>query len=139
MQKKKRQRVDGVVLLDKPQGITSNAAIQRVKRIFNAEKAGHVGTLDPMATGLLIILVGKATSASQYLMSLDKEYEGTVELGKVTNTQDAEGEVMETRPRFLPLTVKSRLPVWGPLIGAYLLSPVKPMGKQMLISARPNA
>jgi len=62
------------------------------------KRVGHAGTLDPMATGLLIILVGKATRVSQYLMSLDKEYEGTIELGKVTDTQDAEGEVLETIP-----------------------------------------
>ena len=62
------------------------------------KRVGHAGTLDPMATGLLIILVGKATRVSQYLMSVDKEYEGTIELGKVTDTQDAEGEVLETTP-----------------------------------------
>ena len=62
------------------------------------KRIGHAGTLDPMATGLLVILVGKATTVSQYLTSLDKEYEGTIELGKVTDTQDADGEVMETRP-----------------------------------------
>ena len=62
------------------------------------KRIGHAGTLDPMATGLLVILVGKATKVSQYLVSLDKEYEGTIELGKVTDTQDAEGEVMATKP-----------------------------------------
>jgi tRNA pseudouridine55 synthase len=62
------------------------------------KRIGHAGTLDPMATGVLVVLVGKATRASQYLMSLDKEYSGTIKLGAVTNTQDAEGEVLETRP-----------------------------------------
>ena len=97
MQKKKRQRVDGVVLLDKPQGITSNAAIQRVKRIFNAEKAGHVGTLDPMATGLLPVCLGEATKFSSDAFSADKSYEAVIRLGVTTTTGDAEGEITAHR------------------------------------------
>jgi tRNA pseudouridine55 synthase len=72
--------------------------IARLRGKLKMKRLGHAGTLDPLATGLLIVLVGKATSISQYLISLDKEYEGTIELGKVTDTQDADGEVMETRP-----------------------------------------
>jgi tRNA pseudouridine55 synthase len=90
--------LDGILLVDKPTDHTSHDVVARLRGKLKMKRIGHAGTLDPMATGLLIILLGKATSASQYLMSLDKEYEGTVELGKVTNTQDAEGEVMETRP-----------------------------------------
>jgi tRNA pseudouridine55 synthase len=92
------KELDGILLVDKPTDHTSHDVVARLRGKLRMKRIGHAGTLDPMATGLLIILVGKATSASQYLMSLDKEYEGTVEFGKVTNTQDAEGEVMETRP-----------------------------------------
>ena len=93
-----RINLHGILLLDKPQGLTSTGALARVKRLFNAAKAGHTGTLDPMATGLLVILVGKATRISQYLISLDKEYEGTISLGQTTDSQDADGEVITTRP-----------------------------------------
>ena len=92
------KEMEGVLLVDKPTDHTSHDVVARLRGKLKMKRIGHAGTLDPMATGLLIILVGKATSVSQYLISLDKEYEGAVELGKVTNTQDAEGEVMETRP-----------------------------------------
>src|SRR5882672_5126763 len=92
------KEMEGILLVDKPTDHTSHDVVARLRGKLKMKRIGHAGTLDPMATGLLIILVGKATSASQFLISLDKEYEGTVELGKVTNTQDAEGEVMETRP-----------------------------------------
>ena len=72
--------------------------VARLRGKLKMKRIGHAGTLDPMATGLLVILVGKATKVSQYLVGLDKEYEGTIELGKVTDTQDAEGEVLETFP-----------------------------------------
>mgnify|MGYP003887283403 FL=1 len=72
--------------------------VARLRGKLKMKRIGHAGTLDPMATGLLVILVGKATKVSQYLVSLDKEYEGTIKLGKVTDTQDAEGEVMATKP-----------------------------------------
>lgn len=87
----------GVLLVDKPGGITSHDVISRLRRKLNMKRIGHAGTLDPMATGLLIILIGRATKLSQYLISLDKEYEGTIELGKVTDSHDADGEVLETR------------------------------------------
>jgi tRNA pseudouridine55 synthase len=92
------KELDGILLVDKPSDHTSHDVVARLRGILKMKRVGHAGTLDPMATGLLVILVGKATRVSQYLMSLDKEYEGTVELGKVTDTQDAEGEMMETRP-----------------------------------------
>jgi tRNA pseudouridine55 synthase len=72
--------------------------VARLRGKLKMKRIGHAGTLDPMATGLMIILVGKATRVSQYLIGLDKEYEGTVELGKTTDTQDAEGEMLQTRP-----------------------------------------
>jgi tRNA pseudouridine55 synthase len=92
------KEMEGILLVDKPRDHTSHDVVARLRGKLKMKRIGHAGTLDPMATGLLIILVGKATSASQYLISLDKEYEGTVELGKVTDTQDADGEMMETRP-----------------------------------------
>ncbi|MBL9204926.1 MAG: tRNA pseudouridine(55) synthase TruB [Opitutaceae bacterium] len=90
--------LEGILLIDKPSDHTSHDVVARVRRKLGMKRIGHAGTLDPMATGLLIILVGKATSASQFLISLDKEYEGTIKLGVVTNSQDAEGEILETRP-----------------------------------------
>lgn len=88
---------EGVLLIDKPQGVTSHDVVDRVRRAFQMKKVGHAGTLDPMATGLLIILVGKATKVSQFLMSLAKTYEGTGRLGEITDSQDADGDVIEER------------------------------------------
>ena len=90
--------MEGILLVDKPRDHTSHDVVARLRGKLKIRRIGHAGTLDPMATGLLIMLIGKATRVSQYIISLDKEYEGTVELGKVTATQDADGEMMETRP-----------------------------------------
>ena len=89
------QRVDGVLLLDKPRGLTSNAALQTVRRLFSAAKAGHTGTLDPMATGLLPLCFGEATKFSADLLDADKTYEADVLFGVTTDTGDADGEVLE--------------------------------------------
>jgi tRNA pseudouridine55 synthase len=93
-----RKELEGVLLVDKPTDHTSHDVVARLRRKLNMKRIGHAGTLDPMATGLMILLIGKATKISQYLVSLDKEYDGTIELGKVTDSQDAQGEVLETRP-----------------------------------------
>lgn len=99
MQKKVlRRQVDGVLLLDKPKGLSSNHALQTAKRSLNAAKAGHTGTLDPMATGLLPLTFGEATKFSQMLLDADKTYEATVSLGVVTDSGDAEGKVLQQRP-----------------------------------------
>ncbi|WP_282042324.1 tRNA pseudouridine(55) synthase TruB [Halomonas alimentaria] len=87
--------VNGVLLLDKPAGMSSNHALQRARRLFQAQKAGHTGTLDPMATGLLPVCFGEATKFSAHLLASDKVYRTRVELGVVTDTGDAEGEVVE--------------------------------------------
>ena len=87
--------VNGVLLLDKPRGLSSNHALQRARRLFQAQKAGHTGTLDPMATGLLPVCFGEATKFSAHLLAADKLYRTRVELGAVTDTGDAEGEVVE--------------------------------------------
>src|SRR5262245_16917438 len=93
-----RRRIDGVLLLDKPAGLTSNAALMRVKRLYNAEKAGHTGTLDPLASGLLPICLGSATRFAQFLLDAPKRYVATVRFGITTTTLDAEGVVAQTRP-----------------------------------------
>ena len=92
------KELEGVLLVDKPTDHTSHDVDARLRRKLNMKRIGHAGTLDPMATGLLIMLIGKATRISQYLISLDKEYEGTITLGATTDSQDADGQVMETRP-----------------------------------------
>ncbi len=88
--------LEGVLLIDKPTGMTSHDVVYHVRKKLKMKRIGHAGTLDPLATGLLIILVGKATKLSNRLMGMDKEYEGTFELGKVTNSQDSDGEIEET-------------------------------------------
>ena len=93
-----RRRIDGVLLLDKPRGLTSNAALLRAKRLYNAEKAGHTGTLDPLASGLLPICFGVATRFAQFLLDAPKRYVATLRFGATTTTQDAEGEVTATKP-----------------------------------------
>src|SRR5882672_12229949 len=90
--------MDGALLLDKPLGVSSNAALQQVKKIFAAKKAGHAGTLDPLASGLLLVLFGEATKFAGPLLDADKEYVTTVKLGEKTATGDAEGEVLERLP-----------------------------------------
>jgi len=92
-----RRLLDGVLLLDKPLGLSSNDALVRAKRIYLAKKAGHTGTLDPLATGLLPLCFGEATKFSQDLLEADKTYEATMRLGVRTTTGDAEGEALETR------------------------------------------
>lgn len=93
-----RRQVHGILLLDKPIDITSNAALQKVKRLFSAKKAGHTGSLDPLATGMLPLCFGEATKFSQFLLESDKTYHVVVKLGVQTTTGDAEGEVVATAP-----------------------------------------
>lgn len=92
------QEFEGVLLIDKPGGITSHDIVDRVRRKLRMKRVGHAGTLDPMATGLVLILVGKATKLSQFLMTLDKAYEGTISLGQETDSHDADGEVTAELP-----------------------------------------
>lgn len=90
---------NGILLIDKPSGITSHDVVDRVRRTLKMKKVGHAGTLDPNATGLMMILVGKGTKASQYLMSMDKTYTGTIQLGLETDSYDIDGEVLlESNP-----------------------------------------
>jgi len=92
------RNITGILLLDKPLGLTSNAALQEVKHLFKAQKAGHTGSLDPLATGLLPLCFGDATKISAFLLDADKRYEVRVRLGETTSTADAEGEVIESIP-----------------------------------------
>ncbi|WP_374320807.1 tRNA pseudouridine(55) synthase TruB [Aquabacterium sp.] len=93
-----RRQLHGVILLDKPLGLSSNDALQKVRRLMRAEKAGHTGTLDPLATGLLPLCFGAATKFSQVSLDADKRYTATLKLGQTTTTGDAEGELVQTRP-----------------------------------------
>ena len=106
MGRRRRGRpVSGILLLDKPRGLSSNAALQRAKRLFQAAKAGHTGSLDPLATGVLPLCFGEATKFSQYLLNADKRYSATILLGERTDTCDAEGEVLETCSASAMITV----------------------------------
>src|SRR6202011_4183247 len=89
---------DGVLLVDKAEGMTSHDVVALVRRQLGIKKVGHCGTLDPIATGLLLLTIGRGTKVQDLLMSEDKEYVGTLTLGATTSTQDREGEVVETKP-----------------------------------------
>jgi tRNA pseudouridine55 synthase len=89
---------EGILLVDKPAGITSHDIVDRLRRKLKMKKIGHAGTLDPLATGLMIMLIGKATKVSQFLISLDKSYEGEFLLGVETDSQDADGQVVQEKP-----------------------------------------
>ncbi|HTJ77522.1 MAG TPA: tRNA pseudouridine(55) synthase TruB [Rariglobus sp.] len=134
------KELDGVLLIDKPSAHTSHDVVARLRGVLRMKRIGHAGTLDPMATGLLVILVGKATRISQYLMSVDKEYTGTIRLGSSTNTQDAEGEVLETRPVPEMSEADVRAALNGFLGDQYQMPPmfsaIKIAGKPLYKSAR---
>lgn len=97
MSKIVRRHIDGVFLLNKPLNISSNAALQKVRWLYRAQKSGHTGALDPLATGLLPICLGEATKFSHYLLDADKRYQTTIQLGTATSTGDVEGEVVESQ------------------------------------------
>jgi len=90
--------LDGVLIVDKAPGMTSHDVVAIARRSLNTKKIGHCGTLDPLATGLLIIVIGRGTKIQDLLMAEDKEYVGTMKLGETTDSQDAEGEIIQTRP-----------------------------------------
>ncbi len=139
MKKAPRSQVDGVLLLDKPTGFTSNAAIQRVKRLFNAAKAGHVGTLDPLASGLLPVCLGEATKFSTDTFSADKSYMADVLLGVTTTTGDTEGAVSSRQT--VVVTQDQIVAVLSRFTGALLQTPpmysaLKRDGKPLYVYAR---
>jgi len=96
--KKPGRSVSGIVLLDKPKGISSNKALQQVKNLYKAQKAGHTGSLDPLATGVLPVCLGEATKVSGFLLDADKKYRVQIKLGEKTTTADTEGKVIATAP-----------------------------------------
>ena len=114
----KGRLINGILILDKPTGMSSNHALQRVKRMFGARKAGHTGSLDPLATGLLPICLGEATKFSQFLLDADKRYQTTAQLGVRTDSSDADGKVVETKPcEHITVTdVEAQLPQFRGLI-----------------------
>jgi tRNA pseudouridine55 synthase len=116
------KEIEGVLLVDKPKGLTSHDVVYRLRRKLQIKRIGHAGTLDPMATGVLVMLIGKATRISQYLMSVDKIYEGEATLGVVTDSQDAEGEIMATNP-VPPLTEAQVLAVMKTFLGDQYQTP----------------
>ncbi len=119
--KRPKRNIDGVLLLDKPKGLSSNTALQRARWLYQAAKAGHTGTLDPMATGLLPLCLGEATKFSQYLLNADKTYIAEIKFGTATTTGDAEGDVVEQCPINFD---QSRLQsVLGEFVGAIWQTP----------------
>lgn len=123
-QRRKKELVNGLLLLNKPAGITSNRALQKIKRLLNAKKAGHTGSLDPAATGMLPLCFGEATKVCAYLLDADKTYRVTARLGEATDTADADGQVIETAP--VPALDRE---AWGKIIAGFIghIEQVPPM------------
>lgn len=140
MTKPLQKNIDGILLLDKPLNMTSNQALQCVKRLFSAKKAGHTGSLDPLATGMLPICFGEATKFSQFLLESDKCYQVTVKLGEKTTTGDAEGEIIAKKP-VENMTLERLQPVLQEFIGPVeqippMYSAIKYQGKPLYELAR---
>lgn len=130
----------GILLLDKPTGITSNTALSRAKRVLGIKKAGHTGTLDPMASGLLVLCFGEATKVSGFLLDGDKRYQATIRLGLTTSTDDAEGEVLDTQ-EVPPVDVQGLEAVLGEFRGPIeqvppMVSALKHQGQRLYKLAR---
>ena len=132
--RKKGRQVDGLLVLDKPSGMSSNAALQYAKRLFGAVKAGHTGSLDPLATGVLPLCFGEATKFSQFLLDADKGYESTFVLGVGTDTADADGAVI-TRASAAHLTEDSVTQAMVMLTGA--IEQVPPMYSALKVNGQP--
>ena len=114
--------LDGALLIDKPAGPTSHDVVHEIRRQFRIKKVGHCGTLDPNATGLLIIVLGRGTKLSERLMSDDKVYEGTLKFGEATDSYDCDGEILETKP-VPPLTLEQLNEACAPFIGDIMQTP----------------
>jgi len=133
MTKLSRCQVDGVLLLNKPSGLSSNSVLQQVKRLYNANKAGHTGTLDPLATGLLPICLGEATKFAGYLLDGSKEYLATIKLGVSTTTYDSEGEILTTRA--VNVTLDQIYQALGKFTGQ--MSQVPPIYSALKVAGKP--
>jgi tRNA pseudouridine55 synthase len=114
--------LDGALLIDKPAGPTSHDVVDRIRRKFGIKKVGHCGTLDPNATGLLIIVLGRGTKLSERLMSDDKVYEGAIKFGVATDSYDCDGEVVDTKP-VPPLTLEQLNEAAAPFLGDIMQTP----------------
>jgi tRNA pseudouridine55 synthase len=114
--------LDGAILIDKPAGPTSHDVVDVIRRRFGIKKVGHCGTLDPNATGLLILVLGRGTKLSEKLMGDDKVYEGTIKFGEATNSYDADGEILETKP-VPPLTLDQLNEAAATFIGDQMQTP----------------
>ncbi len=130
---RERNAVNGVLLLDKPRGLTSQQAVSRVKRLFAARKAGHTGTLDPMAEGLLPVGLGEATKFSQFVLDADKRYLATLCLGATTSTGDADGEILQEKP--IAVTATGVTAVLRRFLGAQQQTP--PMHAAIKVDGKP--
>src|SRR5580765_2427678 len=114
--------LDGALLVDKPAGPTSHDVVDAIRRRFGIKKVGHCGTLDPNATGLLIIVLGRGTKLSEKLMSDDKVYEGTVKFGETTNSHDVDGELVASLP-VPPMTLEQINAVAAEFVGDHMQTP----------------
>ena len=114
--------LDGAILIDKPSGPTSHDVVDAIRRQFQIKKAGHCGTLDPNATGLLVIVLGRGTKLSERLMASDKVYEGTIKLGETTDSYDADGELVASLP-VLPTTVEQLNELAASFVGDQMQMP----------------
>ena len=132
--RKKGRQVDGLLVLDKPTGMSSNAALQQAKRLFGAAKAGHTGSLDPLATGVLPLCFGEATKFSQFLLDADKGYESTFVLGVGTDTADADGAVI-AQASAVHLTEDAVTQAMATLTGA--IEQVPPMYSALKVDGQP--
>ena len=146
MAKKKssESEYNGILLVDKPAGVTSHDVVDRIRRICKTRRVGHTGTLDPQATGLLVILLGEATRISEYLVGVEKSYEGTVRFGVVSNTYDADGEIVPGPSQNLPTSVEQIQAVANALVGTIMQVPPpysakKVAGKKLYEYAREGA
>ena len=114
--------IDGALLIDKPAGPTSHDVVEAIRRRFQVKKVGHCGTLDPNATGLLVLVLGRATKLSEKLMSTDKVYAGTIKLGEATDSHDADGELVESMP-VPPTTIEELNEIAATFVGDHLQTP----------------
>ena len=132
---KKKSNINGILLLDKPKGISSNKALQKVKKLFNAKKAGHCGTLDPMATGLLPICFGNATKTAKYLINSSKTYNVIAKFGVKTTTGDSEGEIIERDSYLETYEIKKIRNILDNFIGE--ISQIPPMYSALKVNGTP--
>jgi len=131
----KKNNVHGILLLDKPKGITSNKALQKIKNIYNAKKAGHCGTLDPLATGLLPICFGNATKTVPYLMDSSKTYNVIAKLGEKTTTGDAEGKIINVSDGEIKITSHKLNKVLSSFLG--IIKQIPPMHSALKVNGKP--